>query len=98
MTYTNRYKNFIENLISKLAISQHNSTKLLHTYHNKNILICHSSVTMTGVFPFFFLSCKANAGVKLAKMGHDPHSYKLVVICVVLCIVCICVVLCIVCV
>jgi len=25
-------------------------------------------------FPCFFLSCKANAGVKLAKMGHGPHS------------------------
>ena len=60
----------------------------------------------------FFLSCKANAEVKLTKMEHDPHSSKLVVICVVLllfivvlllfsvvlCIVCICVVLCIVCV
>jgi asparagine synthetase B (glutamine-hydrolysing) len=26
------------------------------------------------VFPFFFLSCKANARVKLAKTGHGPHS------------------------
>jgi hypothetical protein len=31
-----------------------------------------------------FLSCKANAGVKLAKTGHGPHSSPLVVICVVL--------------
>jgi len=37
----------------------------------------------------FFLSCKANARVKLAKTGHGPHSSKLVVICVVLCIVCV---------
>ena len=36
------------------------------------------------VFPCFFLSCKANARVKLAKTGHGPHSSKLVVICVVL--------------
>jgi len=36
------------------------------------------------VFPCFFLSCKANAGVKLAKMVHGPHASKLVVICVVL--------------
>jgi len=39
---------------------------------------------MTEVFPLFFLSCKANARVKLAKMGHGPHSSQLVVICVVL--------------
>jgi hypothetical protein len=45
---------------------------------------CHSSATLTEGFPCFFLSCKANAGVKLAKMGHGPHSSKLVVICVVL--------------
>ena len=32
----------------------------------------------------FFLGCKANAGVKLAKTGHGSHSSKLVVICVVL--------------
>ena len=31
-----------------------------------------------------FLSCKAKAGVKLAKMEHGPHSSKLVVIYVVL--------------
>jgi hypothetical protein len=30
----------------------------------------------------FFLSCKANAKVKLAKTGHDPHSSTLVCICV----------------
>jgi hypothetical protein len=32
------------------------------------------------VFPCFFLSCKANARVKLAKTGHGPHSSTLVVI------------------
>jgi hypothetical protein len=42
------------------------------------------SLTLTEVFPCFFLSCKANARVKLAKTGHSPHSSKLVVICVVL--------------
>ena len=40
-------------------------------------------LTLTEVFPCFFLSCKANARVKLAKTGHGPHSSKLV-ICVVL--------------
>ena len=45
--------------------------------------------TLTEFFPCFFLSCKANARVKLAKTGHAPHSSTLVVICVVLCIVCV---------
>ena len=40
-------------------------------------------LTLTEVFPSFFLSCKANARVKLAKTGHDLHSSTLVVICVV---------------
>ena len=51
------------------------------------LVICnmyHSSTTLTQVFPYFFPSCKANAGVKFAKMGHGLHSSKLVVICVVL--------------
>jgi hypothetical protein len=34
-------------------------------------------------FCCFFLICKANASIKLAKTGHGPHSFKLVVICVV---------------
>jgi hypothetical protein len=33
----------------------------------------HSSATLTEVFPCFFLSCKANARVKPAKMGHNLH-------------------------
>jgi hypothetical protein len=41
-------------------------------------------LTLTEVSPFFFLSCKANARVKLAKTGHGPQSFTLVVICVVL--------------
>ena len=40
-------------------------------------------LTLTQVFTCFFLSCKANARVKLAKTGHGPHSSTLVVICVV---------------
>ena len=40
-------------------------------------------LTLTEVFPCFFLSCKANAKVKLAKTGHGPHSSTLVCICVV---------------
>ena len=58
----------------------------------------HSPATLTEVFPCFFLSCKANARVYLAKTGHGPHSSQLAVNRVVLCIVCVdCVVLCIVC-
>jgi hypothetical protein len=53
----------------------------------------HSSATLTEVFPCFFLSYKANAKVKPSKMGHGPHSSKIVVFymfCVVLCcIVCV---------
>ena len=40
-------------------------------------------LTLTEVYPCFFLSCKANARVKLAKTGHGPHSSTLVVTCVV---------------
>jgi len=40
-------------------------------------------LTLTEVFPCFFLSCKANARVKLAKTGHGPHYSTSVVICVV---------------
>ena len=46
-------------------------------------------LTLTEVFPCFFLSCKADARLKLAKTGHSPHFSTLVVICVVLCIVCV---------
>ena len=51
--------------------------------------------TLTDVFPCFFLSCKANASVNLAKTGHGPHSHKLLccsmycLFCVVLCTVCV---------
>jgi len=55
----------------------------------------HSLATLTEVFPCFFLSCKANARVKRAKMGHGTHSSKFLcrsmycLFCVVLCIVCV---------
>ena len=53
--------------------------------------------TLTEVFPCFFLSCKSNARVNVAKTGHGPHSHKLLcsstsmycLFCVVLCIVCV---------
>jgi hypothetical protein len=54
------------------------------------ILTWQIFLTLTAVFPCCFLSCKANAWVKLAKTGHGPHSSTLVVICVVL-LYCLCV-------
>ena len=53
------------------------------------------AATLTEVFPCFFLSCKANVRVNLAKTGHGPHSPKLLccskycMFCVVLFIVCV---------
>ena len=47
------------------------------------LLLTEAFLTLTEVFQCFFLSCKANARVKLAKTGHGPHSSTLVVICVV---------------
>jgi len=41
-------------------------------------------LTLIEVFPCFFLRCKSNTRVKLAKTGHGPHSSKLVFICVVM--------------
>ena len=38
-------------------------------------------------FSVLFLSCKANARVKLAKSGHGPHLFRIIVFCVVLVIV-----------
>ena len=34
-----------------------------------------------------FLSCKANARVKLVKSGHGPHLFRIIVFCAVLVIV-----------
>jgi hypothetical protein len=34
----------------------------------------HSPANLTEVFPCFFLGCKTNARVYLAKTGHGPHS------------------------
>ena len=38
------------------------------------------AATVTEVFPCFFLGCKANARVILAKTGHGQHSSKIVVL------------------
>jgi hypothetical protein len=47
------------------------------------ILYSEGFLILTEVFPCFFLCCKTNARVKLAKTGHSPHSSTLVCICVV---------------
>jgi hypothetical protein len=52
-------------------------------FGNKYTVLTEVFLTLTEIFPCFFLSCKANARVKLAKTGHGPHSSTLVVICVV---------------
>jgi hypothetical protein len=44
---------------------------LVFCFHRAN---WHSPATLTEVFPYFFLSCKANAKVYLAKTGHGPQS------------------------
>ena len=42
------------------------------------------TATLTEVFPCFFLGCKTNARVILAKTGHGLHSSKIVVLLYVL--------------
>ena len=59
------------------------------------VVVEKQAATLTEVFPCFFLSCKANARVNLAKTGHGPHSPKLLccsmycLFCAVLCTVCV---------
>jgi len=48
---------------------------------DKYALLCiffanwHFPANLTEVFPCFFLSCKANVRVYLAKTGHGPHKF-----------------------
>jgi len=44
--------------------------------------------TLTEGFPCFFLSCKANARVKPAKMGQGPHYSKMFVLFYVVFVLC----------
>jgi hypothetical protein len=46
------------------------------------------AATLTEVFPCFFLSCKANARVNLAKTGYGLHSSQIVVLFYVLFVLC----------
>jgi hypothetical protein len=47
-----------------------------------------SLATLTEVFSCFFISCKANARVKLAETGHGLHSSKLVLFVLFCCYLC----------
>ena len=47
---------------------------------NTKFVLFLDAATLTEVFPSFFLGCKANARVILAKTGHGPHCSKIVVL------------------
>jgi len=72
-----------------LLLSMYSHCSSMYSYRCLCILIVVyiflDAATLTEVFPCFFLGCKANARVLLAKMGHGPHSSNC---CVVLYIVC----------
>ena len=63
----------------------------MYTVHWLRFNLTEVFLTLTEVFPCFFLSCKANARVKLAKTGHGPNPFHIsfylycsvVIICVV---------------
>jgi hypothetical protein len=49
---------------------------------------CHSSATLTEVFPCFFLSCKANARVKIRKDGGTACNLPIFLLFYVLFVLC----------
>ena len=53
-----------------------------------SVYVFLDAATLTEVFPCFFLSCKANARVNLAKTGHGPHLFQIVVLFCVLFVLC----------
>ena len=53
------------------------SMRVIFINFPKHYGYCLCMTTLTEVFPCFFLSCKANARVNPAKMGHAPHSSQL---------------------
>ena len=75
--------------------------RISNVYHTKCktvipvLIVCLCMVTVTEVYPCFFLSCRANARVKPAKTGHSPHSSYFLccstycLFCVVPCSVCV---------
>ena len=67
-----------------LLLSMYSYCSSMYSYRCVCLLIVVyvflDAATLTEVFPSFFLGCKANARVKLAKTGHGPHSSKIVVL------------------
>jgi hypothetical protein len=59
-------------LFHRFSMCIHSSYHL--SYRSIVVYVFLNAVTLIEVFPCFFLSCKANARVKLAKTGHGPHS------------------------
>jgi hypothetical protein len=62
-------------------------TKILYCFPTL-LQIKVTKVTLTEVFPCFFLNSKANARVKPAKMGHGSHCSKIFVLFYVLFVLC----------
>jgi len=50
---------------------------------------CQSSATLTEGFPCFFLSCKANARVKIRKDGAQPALFQQFLCCSMYCLFCV---------
>ena len=82
-----------------LTLSMHSYCSSMYSYRCLCVLIVVyvflDAAILTEVFPCFFLGCKANARVILAKTGHGPHSSILLccsmycLFCIVLYIVCV---------
>jgi hypothetical protein len=74
-------------MANMFARTRHHVTLYVHYLSRYSYTIlcrtCTLIIRKTEVFSCFFLSCKANARVKLAKTGHGPQSSALVCICVV---------------
>jgi len=60
------------NLCIFIVLSMYSHCMFMYLHH----AICHSSATLTDVFPCFFRSCKANARLKPAKTGHSLALFQ----------------------
>jgi hypothetical protein len=58
-------------------------TKRTKKFNPIEAVTLEESIHSKGFFPCFFLSCRANVTVKLAKTGHGPHFSTFICICVV---------------
>jgi hypothetical protein len=67
-----------------LLLSMYSYCSSMYSYCCLSILnivyVFLDAATLTEYFPCFFLGCKANARVKLAKTGHGSHSSKFVLL------------------